>query len=38
MTVERCLARWPVCSRCGLVALKNDRTRKAMKAACVVYE
>jgi ribosomal protein S27AE len=25
---------WPVCSNCGLVFLKNDRTRKAAKAAC----
>jgi hypothetical protein len=29
---------WPVCSRCGLIALKNERTRKALKAACVVWE
>lgn len=26
---------WPYCSNCGLVALKNDVTRKALKAKCV---
>lgn len=25
---------WLVCARCGLVALKNDETRKALRAAC----
>lgn len=25
---------WPYCSRCGLVFLKNDVTRKAAKKAC----
>lgn len=29
---------WRYCSRCGLIALKNDASRKAMKAACVVEE
>lgn len=27
---------WPVCTRCGLVYLKNEATRRAIKAACVV--
>lgn len=26
------------CSRCGLLPLKNDATRKEMRAACVVWE
>jgi hypothetical protein len=25
---------WPYCARCGLVALKNDVSRKALKAQC----
>ena len=25
---------WPHCKRCGLVALKNDVTRKAIKLGC----
>lgn len=25
---------WPYCSNCGLIALKNDATRKALKQAC----
>jgi hypothetical protein len=29
---------WAVCCRCGLVALRNAATRKAMKAACEVWE
>lgn len=29
---------WPYCSRCGLLALRNDATRKAMREACVVEE
>lgn len=29
---------WPYCARCGLVLLKNEVTRKAARAACVVYE
>lgn len=29
---------WPVCAHCGLVALKNDATRKAMASPCVTYE
>lgn len=28
---------WPYCARCGLVLLKNERTRKAARAACVIY-
>lgn len=29
---------WPVCSHCGLVWLKNDLTRAAIKAVCVTIE
>lgn len=29
---------WPVCSRCGLLGLKNDATRKALKQDCVTLE
>lgn len=29
---------WPYCKRCGLVALRNEVTRAAMRAACVVEE
>ena len=29
---------WPYCKHCGLVALKNEVTRRAMSAPCVVYE
>lgn len=29
---------WPLCCKCGLLLLKNEATRKAAKAACVVYE
>ena len=25
---------WPVCDNCGLVGLKNEATRKAIKAQC----
>lgn len=27
--------KWPVCARCDLVALKNDRTEKAIKKPCI---
>lgn len=29
---------WAYCVRCGLLDLRNDATRKAMRAPCVVYE
>jgi hypothetical protein len=29
---------WPVCSRCGLVYLKNEVTAKAARAVCVTEE
>lgn len=29
---------WRYCSRCGLLALNNKATRKALKAPCVIYE
>ena len=25
---------WPVCSACGLVYLRNERTREAVRAGC----
>jgi len=27
---------WPVCIQCGLVALKNERTEKAIKRGCKI--
>ena len=32
------VAHWPYCNHCGLVALKNDVSRKAARAKCVVEE
>jgi hypothetical protein len=29
---------WLYCSRCGLLNLKNARTRRALKGLCVIYE
>jgi hypothetical protein len=29
---------WAMCSRCGLVWLKNEATRKALAKPCVVEE
>lgn len=29
---------WPCCSRCGLLYLKNEATRRAIKQACVTIE
>lgn len=29
---------WPYCLTCGLVALKNDATRAALRAPCVTIE
>ena len=29
---------WVYCARCGLVALKNDVSRAAVAAKCVVWE
>lgn len=34
----RKILHWPYCQHCGLMLLKNDRTRKAVKAACVQLE
>lgn len=28
------ICNWPYCSKCGLVALKNDVSRRAVKAEC----
>lgn len=32
------IAHWPYCAHCGLVALKNDVSRKKLKQPCVVEE
>lgn len=29
---------WPYCQRCGLLALKNDPTRAALRKECVTEE
>lgn len=29
---------WPYCAHCGLLALKNKRSRQAMAEKCVTYE
>lgn len=29
---------WPYCTRCGLMALRNDATRKALKEPCETWE
>lgn len=29
---------WPYCAHCGLVMLKNDVSRRAVKGACVRLE
>jgi hypothetical protein len=29
---------WPYCAHCGLMLLKNEPTRRAARAKCVVYE
>lgn len=29
---------WPVCSRCGLVFLRNAETARAIKAGCFSYD
>lgn len=37
-TFNRKILNWPYCGRCGLLALKNEATRRAMRQACVVEE
>lgn len=34
----RSILNWPYCAHCGLMLLKNDATRRAARAKCVVYE
>lgn len=29
---------WPYCTRCGLLALRNDATRAALRRECVIVE
>ena len=36
--LTRKIMHWLYCARCGLVALKNDATRKALKAPCAWEE
>lgn len=36
MTKKVC--HWSVCAHCGLVALKNDVSRRALRALCVTEE
>jgi len=28
------MIQWPVCSRCGLIALRNKRSQRAVRAQC----
>lgn len=37
-TLDGRVAHWPYCIHCGLVALKNDVTRRALKNKCVTWE
>lgn len=32
------ICHWAYCARCGLVLLRNVRTRAALAAACITYE
>lgn len=36
--MTRRVCHWPYCARCGLVALKNDASRKALRSDCVTIE
>jgi hypothetical protein len=29
---------WPYCTRCGLIALRNDATNRAMREQCETWE
>lgn len=29
---------WPYCKRCGLLALRNEATRRALKEPCETWE
>jgi hypothetical protein len=35
---NKIILNYPYCSHCGLVALKNDISRRAMKEKCVYYD
>ena len=37
-TLTKRVLHWPYCAHCGLVALNNEPTRKAMRAKCITYE
>jgi hypothetical protein len=37
-SLKKRVAHWPYCEHCGLVALKNDVSRRALAAQCVVHE
>jgi hypothetical protein len=34
----RKILHWPYCARCGLMALKNDVSRRAAKQPCETWE
>jgi len=34
----RKMLHWPYCQHCGLVMLKNDVSRRAVRKPCVTYE
>lgn len=36
--LSRCVHHWRACAYCGLMNLKNEATRKALKQKCVVWE
>ena len=37
-SMTRRVLHWPYCAYCGLVALKNNTTRRALGKKCVTYE
>lgn len=37
-SLKRRVLHWPYCEYCGLLALKNDVTRKALSKPCVTWE
>lgn len=36
--MSRKVLHWPYCARCGLVSLRNEATRLALRAACAAEE
>jgi hypothetical protein len=35
--MTRKILHWRYCARCGLMNLKNDATRRALRAPCVIF-